>query len=87
MKGLTQAGINSDLNERQNMALYYFKAAGKYDIAVREWKAKPPIDKTWASIKTFISVGKTSKTNIPQNISMQMQCRSQQKPPKSSLQC
>jgi hypothetical protein len=36
MKGLTQAGINSDLNERRDMALYYLKAAGKFDAAVRE---------------------------------------------------
>jgi hypothetical protein len=36
MKGLTQAGINSDLNERRDMALYYLKAAGKFDAAVRK---------------------------------------------------
>jgi hypothetical protein len=46
MKGLTQAGINSDLNERQDMALYYFKAAGKYDSAVRKREATPAVDKT-----------------------------------------
>jgi hypothetical protein len=31
MKGLTQAGINSDLNERRDMALYYLKAAGEFE--------------------------------------------------------
>ncbi len=62
MKGLTRAGINSDLNERQDMALYYFKAAGKYDAAVHEWEAKPAVDKTWADIKVFISA-KYAKEN------------------------
>ncbi len=55
MKGLTQAGINSGLNERRDMALYYLKAAGKFDAAVHEWEAKPAANKTWANIKTFIS--------------------------------
>ncbi len=36
MKGLTQTGIHSDLNERRDMALYYLKAAGKFDAAVRK---------------------------------------------------
>jgi hypothetical protein len=55
MKGLTQAGINSDLNERRDMALYYLKAAGKFDATVCKWEAKPAASKTWADIKTFIS--------------------------------
>ncbi len=37
------------------MALYYFKASGEYNVAVREWEAKPTADKTWANIKIFIS--------------------------------
>jgi hypothetical protein len=55
MKGLTQTGINSDLNERRDMALYYLKAARKFDAAVHKWEAKPAASKTWAKIKTFIS--------------------------------
>jgi hypothetical protein len=65
MKGLTQAGINSDLNERRDMALYYLKAAGEFDAAVREWEAKPAASKTWANIKIFISAeyAKENKQN------------------------
>jgi hypothetical protein len=37
------------------MALYYFKASGEYNAAVREWEAKPTADKAWANIKIFIS--------------------------------
>ncbi len=65
IKSLTQAGINSDPNERLDMALYYFKAAGKYNAAVYKWEAKPAVDKTWANIKTFISAeyAKENKEN------------------------
>jgi hypothetical protein len=65
IKGLTQAGINSDLNERRDMALYYLKATGELDAAVREWEAKPAASKTWANIKTFISAehAKENKQN------------------------
>jgi hypothetical protein len=65
MKGLTQAGINFDLNEMRNIALYYLKAAGKFDIAVCKWEAKPTASKTWANIKTFISAeyAKENKQN------------------------
>jgi hypothetical protein len=55
IQGLTRAGINSDLNERRDMALYYLKATGEFDAAVREWENKPAADKTWMNIKTFIS--------------------------------
>ena len=55
IQGLTRAGINSDLNERRDMALYYLKATGEFDAAVREWENKPTADKTWQNIKTFIS--------------------------------
>ncbi len=37
MQGLTHAEINSDLNERRDMALFYLKASGEFDAAVREW--------------------------------------------------
>jgi hypothetical protein len=55
MRGLTRAGINSDLNERRDMALFYLKATGKFDAAICEWEAKPAVDKTWVNIKSFIS--------------------------------
>ena len=65
MKGLTRAGINSDMNERRDMALFYLKATGEFDAAVREWEAKPAADKTWANIKSFISTeyAKENKQN------------------------
>ena len=54
VKALTRAGITSDLNKRRDMALYYFKASGEFDAAVREWENKPTAQKTWVNIKTFI---------------------------------
>jgi hypothetical protein len=65
MRGLTRAGINSDLNERRDMALFYLKATGEFDAAVREWEAKPEADKTWTNIKSFISTeyAKENKQN------------------------
>ncbi len=53
MRGLTRAGINSDLNKRRDMALFYLKELRCR--AVREWEAKPAADKTWVNIKNFIS--------------------------------
>ena len=55
VKALTRAGITSDMNERRDMALYYFKASGEFDAAVREWENKAAADKTWVNIKSFIS--------------------------------
>ena len=55
VKALTRAGITSDMNERRDVALYYLKASGEFDAAVREWENKPAADKTWVNIKTFIS--------------------------------
>ncbi len=55
VKTLTRANITSDMNQFQDMALYHFKASGKFDAAVREWENKLAADKTWANIKTFIS--------------------------------
>jgi hypothetical protein len=37
------------------MALYFLKASGEFDAAVREWEQKPAAQKTWVNIKTFIS--------------------------------
>jgi hypothetical protein len=55
VKALTRAGITSDMNERRYMALYYLKASGEFDAAVREWENKAAADKTWINIKTFIA--------------------------------
>jgi hypothetical protein len=65
MKGLLQNGITSDPNERRDIVLFYLKATGEFDAAVREWEAKPAADKTWANIKTFISAeyAKENKQN------------------------
>jgi hypothetical protein len=65
MKGLTRNGINSDPNERKDIALFHLKATGEFDAAVREWEAKPAADKTWANIKTFITAeyAKENKQN------------------------
>ena len=65
MKGLLQNGITSDPNERRDITLFYLKATGEFDAAVREWEAKPAADKTWANIKTFISAeyAKENKQN------------------------
>jgi hypothetical protein len=54
-KGLTRAGIVSDLNERRDMALYYLKASGEFDAAIPEWEQKPSASKTWTNIKSFIA--------------------------------
>jgi hypothetical protein len=55
IKELTKAGIVSDLNERRDMALYYLKASGEFDAAVRKWEQKPSASKTWTNIKSFIA--------------------------------
>jgi methionine synthase II (cobalamin-independent) len=46
IQGLTRAGINSDLNERCDMALYYLKASGEFDTSVQEWEQRPAAQKT-----------------------------------------
>ena len=55
MEQLQRARISSDLNKRRDMALFYLKATGEYNPAVREWENKPTVNKTWANIKVFIS--------------------------------
>ena len=47
------------------MALYYLKASGEFDAAVREWENRPAGQKTWQNIKTFISAehAKENKQN------------------------
>jgi len=65
IQGLTRKGINSDQNERRDMALYFLKASGEFDAAVREWENRPAGQKTWQNIKTFISAehAKENKQN------------------------
>ncbi len=55
IKGLTRAGIVSDLNKRRDMALYYLKTSGEFNAAIREWEQKPSVSKTWTNIKLFIA--------------------------------
>ena len=64
-KGLLRNGITSDPKERRDIALFYLKATGEFDAAVREWEAKPAANKTCANIKTFISTeyAKENKQN------------------------
>jgi hypothetical protein len=66
IKGLTRSGIVSDLNKRRDMALYYLKASGEFDAAVREWEQKPAASKTWTNIKSFIAAeyARENKQNI-----------------------
>jgi hypothetical protein len=47
------------------MALYYLKALGEFDAAVRDWENRPAGQKTWQNIKTFISAeyAKENKQN------------------------
>ena len=61
IQGLTRVGINSDLNECRDMALYYLKASGEFDAAFRDWENKPAGQKTWQNIKTFISAEYTKE--------------------------
>ena len=36
VKALTRAGITSDMNKHRDMALYYLKASGEFDVVVHE---------------------------------------------------
>ncbi len=49
------------------MALYYLKASGEFDAAVREWEQRPAAQKTWQNIKTFISA-EYAKENKPNKL-------------------
>ncbi len=54
MKQLKRAGIQFNLNEQRDMALYFLNASEEYDATVGEWEVKPTVDKTWSKIKVFI---------------------------------
>ncbi len=56
IKSLTQVGITLELNEQRDTALYYSKSTGEFNAVVCEWENKPTANKTWANIKTFISI-------------------------------
>jgi hypothetical protein len=47
------------------MALYYLKASGEFDAAIRDQENRPAGQKTWQNIKTFISAeyAKENKQN------------------------
>jgi hypothetical protein len=45
------------------MALYYLKASGEFDAAVREWENKAAADKTWANTKRSSQRSMYMKTN------------------------
>jgi len=86
MKGLLRNGITSDPNERRDITLFYLKATGEFDSAVRAWEAKPAADKTWANIKTRSRPSslpnmpkKTSRINLQQSNSRQMRSTSRWK--------
>jgi hypothetical protein len=73
-RDLPAQAITSDLNERQDMVLYYLKASGEFDAAVREWEQRPTGQKTWQNIKSSSEQSmqkKTSRTNSLQNNSKQ----------------
>jgi hypothetical protein len=55
IQGLTHAGITSNLNECQDMVLFYLKVSEEFDSAIQEWEQRPAGQKTWQNIKTFTS--------------------------------
>ncbi len=57
IQGLTRAGIDSDLNKRHDTALYFLKASGKFDTAVREWEQKPAAQKNMGEHQNFHLIG------------------------------
>ncbi len=82
IKALTRAGINLDLNEQRDIALYYIKASGAFDAVVCEWENKAAADKTWANIKMFISAeyARENKQNNSQQSNLKpMQWKNKQR--------
>ena len=55
MKQLARVGVPWPREACINNALKAFKDAGEYDAAVREWEAKPEVDKTWDNVKKMIT--------------------------------
>ena len=54
-KQLARVNVPWLLEASMNNTLKAFKDSGNYDPAVREWKAKPKADKTWANLKIMVS--------------------------------
>ena len=66
IKALTRAGITSNMNERRDMALYYFKASGEFDAVVREWENKAAADKTCFIAMEYARENKQNKLTVKQ---------------------
>ena len=54
IKQLARVGIVWPPEACMNSALKAFKDAGDYDPAVREWEAKPEVEKTWDNVKKMV---------------------------------
>ncbi len=54
MKQLAKANINWDRQAMMNKALKYFKDAGSYKPAIREWEAQPVATQTWDNLKILV---------------------------------
>jgi hypothetical protein len=70
----------------RDIALYYLKTAGKFDVACREWEQKPAVDKTWRNVKTFISAEYAKENKQNKLMAKHLKANLMQKPHKSSLQ-
>ena len=54
-KQLARVGVPWPREACINSALKAFKDAGDYDAAVREWEARPDVEKTWDNVKKMIT--------------------------------
>ncbi len=55
IKQLARVNVPWPLEASMNSTLKTFKDSGDYDPAVREWEARPEIEKTWANLKIMVS--------------------------------
>jgi hypothetical protein len=55
IKQLARVTVPWPLEASMNSTLKTFKDSGDYDPAVREWEARPEIEKTWANLKIMVS--------------------------------
>ena len=55
IKQLARVNVPWPLEASMNSTLKSFKDSGDYDPAVREWEARPEIEKTWANLKIMVS--------------------------------
>ena len=64
MKGLLRNGITSDPNERRDITLFYLKATGEFDAAVREWlQNQQPTKRGQTSRPSSLPIIKENKQN------------------------